>query len=528
MYENAMTDVNRQAQSSLADFELLAEVSQLLTVIDLDHVLERVITLTARAVGATNASLFLHHAYSDEWQRLLTSRKLDPQESVRVVQSVLDKGMAGWVVRNRRGGIVDDTETDERWHTFANDTTHVRSALCLPLMRDEDVLAVLTLVHTEPYHFTEHHLRLLTIIANQASVAIRNAQLFNQMQEQQRQLEATFHAIPDALLVVNDEGNVLLANDAAADLLGDAADVLAGEPLGKLIQRDTALSPLQRLIDNPGPTNDGRTFESHSDRRRQDFVINVSRWENTFGNTAGHVVVLHNVTTLRDLDRFKSEMLKMASHDLRSPLALIVGYCDLIRLDLPPDSAVNEYLDVVTRSTRRMSGLLDDLLRVEEIRTSPIELHKPTNFRELVDKALDNLYMMARTKNQIVSEDIQLDGLDLVTVDPVLIREAMENLVSNAAKYTREGGEICVKSYYDDWRVHFVVEDNGIGIPQEDLKRIFEWGFRSKRSSITDQTIEGRGLGLALVKTVLERHRGEVWVESQEGVGSRFGFWLPI
>src|SRR5262245_48671504 len=116
-----MGQVHVEQRSSLADFELLAEISQLLTLVDLDNVLARVIDLSARAVGATSASLFLHYQHSESWQRLLTSRNLDPQTALRVVESVLEQGLAGWVVRNRQGTIVYDTLEDDRWHVFADD-----------------------------------------------------------------------------------------------------------------------------------------------------------------------------------------------------------------------------------------------------------------------------------------------------------------------------------------------------------------------------------------------------------------------
>src|SRR5690606_13766132 len=179
------------------------------------------------------------------------------------------------------------------------------------------------------------------------------------------------HAIPDLLLVVDDEGEVILANDPMLDFLGQTRQEIAGKTLANLLEVDSALAPLAELIENPSQGEGTWSFKTRSDRRRQDFVVTVSRWENVSGGTAGHVLVMHDVTTLRDLDRFKSEMLRMASHDLRSPLALIVGYCDLIRMDTPEDSPIHEYLEVVIRSTHRMRTLLDDLLRVEEIRSSP-------------------------------------------------------------------------------------------------------------------------------------------------------------
>ncbi|MCA9908325.1 MAG: ATP-binding protein, partial [Anaerolineae bacterium] len=106
------------------------------------------------------------------------------------------------------------------------------------------------------------------------------------------------------------------------------------------------------------------------------------------------------------------------------------------------------------------------------------------------------------------------------------VREAMSNLLGNAVKYTPEGGRINVTSYREDQRVYFIVEDTGIGIPLENLPRLFTSFYRVRQPGSED--IEGRGLGLSLVKTIIERHNGEVWVESSPGVGSRFGFWLPL
>ncbi|MFN8450861.1 MAG: ATP-binding protein [Anaerolineae bacterium] len=111
-----------------------------------------------------------------------------------------------------------------------------------------------------------------------------------------------------------------------------------------------------------------------------------------------------------------------------------------------------------------------------------------------------------------------------MTLNPVLIREAIENLISNAIKYTPDGGRICVRAFIQDDQLHFNVEDNGIGIPKEHLPRIFETFYRAKQAG--SEGIEGRGLGLSLVKTIIERHGGEVWIESEQGSGSRFGFWI--
>ena len=254
--------------------------------------------------------------------------------------------------------------------------------------------------------------------------------------------------------------------------------------------------------------------------------MTVSAWEHPVADTGGYMVILRDITTMRDLNRFKDEMLKMASHDLRSPLALIVGYCSLIALDTPEDSPTQEYLTSILRATERMQGLLDDLLRVEQIRKSPLELHQKVDFCELFETALEHVRPQAEQKHHIIEEERWLDDVPLVTLNPVLIREAMENLISNAIKYTPDGGRICVRAFAQENQLHFNVEDNGIGIPKEHLPRIFETFYRAKQAG--SEGIEGRGLGLSLVKTIIERHGGEVWVESEHESGSRFGFWIPM
>jgi PAS domain S-box-containing protein len=530
-----------QHSPSIDDLDLLAEISQMLTLLDRDQLLERVIELTIKALGAEKASLLLHPEHTEEWNqvfvkhnnRITDLERYDRERALHFARRVLDMGLAGWVVRNRQGTIVDDTREDERWHVFPDSTSGARSALCVPFVYDGEVIGVLTLLHSEPYHFNESHLRLMTIVANQATVAVRNAHLFKTMLEQQRQLEAILHAMPDLLLVLDEHGRLLLANEAAAEMLesGATQDSVVGRELTEFPARDSIFNMVCDIIDNPLQSGQSWSFETRSEQQRHDYLVTVSIWENAAGSQlmsapAGYIVVMKDVTTLRDLNRFKDEMLQMASHDLRSPLALIVGYCSLIALEASEGSPVHGYLNIIERSTARMKGLLDDLLRVEQIRNSPLELHEQVDIHELVNMVLNNIRPVVDSKNQYLEGRLALANVPGIVVNPVLIREAMENLINNAVKYTPEGGHITVKAYAQGDRLHFIVEDNGMGIPRQALPRVFESFYRVRHEDA--DAIDGRGLGLSLVKTIVERHSGEVWVESEVGVGSRFGFWLPI
>jgi signal transduction histidine kinase len=509
------------------DLKLLTEVSQLLTLLDLDSVMQKVISLMTSAVGASKASLFLHDGNNVDWDHIFLMRDLDPDQSIEVVQTVLNEGLAGWVVRNRQETIVYDTETDERWHKFPNDTNLVRSVLCVPFIQDEKVLAVLTLVHPLPNHFDEHHLHLMTIVANQATVAIRNAQLFSQVQQQQRQLEVILHAIPDILLVLDDQSRILMVNEPAKKLLsGDekiSRESMVGEYLNQYAEVDPAIATVQRIVSKADPTH-LRPFETRSERTQQDFLVTMSGWEYPDRKTAGFVVVMHDVTTLRDLHRFKDEMLKVVTHDLRSPVSLIISAHEMLSFDMPPldpDSAIPQYMDIIRQATDRMQGLLDDLLRAET------SAQRPTDPSELIQAMMGDLQPLATKRKQSLETKLDLASDLIMVVDPMLVREAMENYVSNAIKYTPEKGQILIRAYTTaDNRFHFIVEDNGIGIAEEHLSHLFEPYYRIQRPETED--IEGYGVGLSLVKTIVERYKGEVWVESVEGKGSRFGFWLPL
>lgn len=512
------------------DLELLAQVSQLLTLLDLDEVLRKVIDLMREAVGAARASFFLQDQEEIDWSRIFVIRPLTPDETFQVVRTVMSEGLAGWVVRQREGTIITDTQTDSRWYNFPGDTRPVRSALCVPFIRQDRVLAVLTLEHPEPAHFTEYHLRMMTIVANQATVAIYNAQLFKRLEAKQQQLETVLQAIPEALLVLDADSRVVMVNPAAAELLNAPdVDTPVGEHLARFESDPQMIVGLLDALMKAGTA--ARSFPLRSEKTERDYEVTVSHWRDA-NNRSGHVVLAHDVTELRDLTRFKDEMLRMASHDLRSPIAVIVGYADMVELDLPPDSPMHDFVNAIRISAERVYSMLEGLLKVERIKTSPLELQQNTDLNLLVRVAISGLRPAATSKQQTLTSEIALDDAPLILADPLLIRQAMENLISNAIKYTPNAGRVTLTARVTgdagsaDARFEFVVEDTGPGIPQSHLPHLFKPFYRVKSSEAAGQP--GAGVGLSLVKSIIERHRGEVWVESEVGAGSRFGFRLPL
>ncbi|MBK8020570.1 MAG: hypothetical protein IPK19_03840 [Chloroflexi bacterium] len=345
-----------------------------------------------------------------------------------------------------------------------------------------------------------------------------------QVQERVRYFDTVLRAIPDLIIGIDDASHVTFISHAAMRYLGQdegsSAALLSDTKLSSLARFDPVFGDIaEKLL----PLMDGEQvepFELRSEVSKRDFLVTISQ------TSEGYVIVMRDISSLRDLSRFKDEVMKLASHDLRSPLALIIGYASLIALDLPPDSSQQEYVNSILQATERMTGLLDALMTVEQLRSSPLELNGESNFQEVVNEAVNNLQPQAGTREQILQAGIALNDMPSININRVLVREVIENLIGNAVKYSGEKSTIEIKAWYDAEKVYVTVHDQGFGIAADQIPRIFEAFYRGKQPS--GQKSDGRGLGLWLVKTIVHRHQGDIWVESEIGKGSLFGFWLPI
>lgn len=531
MSEQTMVHMAQREQHppSIKELELLAEVSKLLTANNLDTVMRQVIDLVSRAVGASRTSFILLNDGAINWNYTFIKNNEYPlNNAVELIASVLSDGFAGWVYDNQRGAIIGDVTRDDRWLDSKDDPLNPRSAMCVPFVTNNEVIALVTMEHEDGDFFTATHLQLMEIIANQAAIAMQNAQLFGYLNAQSSQLRSVLEAMSDALIVLTEDGIIEMLNPAAIALLDPThRGSILGRHISEFVHLDSAFEPIAEIL-AAGLLEDDKPwrFETRSDVMEADYQAMMSVWEDGAHNARGYVVVMHNVTQLLDLSRFKDEMLRVATHDLRSPLALISGYVNMVKLDTPDEeSPVHEYVDIILGVVDRMQTLVDDLLRVERIRANPLELREKTDLSAMVKQVLVNMRPAATVKEMDFDSVLDLKFEPRIQADAVLLRQAMENLINNAIKYTDRGGKITVYAENDDSRFYFMVEDNGVGIPEEHMSRLFESFYRVQSAL---HKSKGNGLGLSLVKNVVVRHGGDVFVESEFTKGSRFGFWLPL
>lgn len=505
--EDLLAEKNRTALLYGVSRELSAEL-------DLNRLLARILSLTMAALGSSRGSIIL----LDEQQRVLRHIYSHQGQIATVGQAVQEhvvrSGLAGWVIEHRQGVILPDARQDPRWVPVPESGYVTRSVLSVPLVHQEQLLGVLTLAHEEADRFSASDLDLLGPIAAMAAVALANARLFGAVKEEHARLEAVLSATADAIVAADHEGSITLMNPAAESVLGLAR----GEALGKPFEEKVAYPDLVEIFRRarrvgssvPGELTlpDGRTL-----------YCTISAVSGGREIPGGWVAVMQDITHLKALDRLKSEFVSTVSHDLRTPLATIHGYAEVLTRALGGEE--RGCAERIRTQAEQMSRLVEELLDLGKIEAGVEAAAIPCSMEEIIGEAMEAVRILADSAGVALRSEI--DSLRPVQGNPVRLRQAVDNLLGNALKYTPPGGSIVVRAWEQVGQVMVTVQDSGPGVPRESLPRIFEKFYR-----VPGTRAGGTGLGLAIVKAVVEQHGGQVWVESEMGRGSTFGFSLPV
>jgi signal transduction histidine kinase len=233
-----------------------------------------------------------------------------------------------------------------------------------------------------------------------------------------------------------------------------------------------------------------------------------------------------DITERKQVENMKDQFISVATHELRTPLASIKGYMELILEEKigPVSAEVGSCLGVVKRNADRLSHLTDDMLDLRRLESGKFELNlEPVSFHEIVDDCVSEIAPFLNEKKQRLHLELA-DGPIRIQADPIRLSQVLVNLLSNACKFTPERGEIRIRVEGEAEEVKVQISDNGIGIRKGDLERVFEPFAAIQKSTY----VKGTGLGLAVTKALVEAHGGRIWAESEgEGKGSMFTFTLP-
>jgi two-component system, OmpR family, phosphate regulon sensor histidine kinase PhoR len=357
----------------------------------------------------------------------------------------------------------------------------------------------------------------------QTQAEMENSQRLQQQTviDARAQQQVLFNSMLEGLLLLDRNRKIYLANRAFKNLFG-----LKIELRGKTVMEVLRLHELAELIERV--ETEGQVFDHElklpelSERWLQ---VNAAVISNSAGEREGTILVFHDLTRLKQLERTREEFVANVSHELRTPLSLIKGYVETLLEGARANPEIAErFLKIIERNAQRLDLLIQDLLTISALESGRVKLNpQPIRVRAVAEKVLNELKSPAAGRDVTIVNELP----DLAaTADENRLEQVLANLVDNAIKYGRAGGTVTVGGRAaEDSQLELFVRDDGPGIPSEALDRVFERFYRVDKARSREQG--GTGLGLSIVKHIIQNHGGKVWVKSELGKGAAFFFTLP-
>ena len=379
-------------------------------------------------------------------------------------------------------------------------------------------------------HAINRYLVFVKDEVEQSHMAAKERQIqMKVLEAEKRHIEAVIHAISDGVLVMDAFGDLVLTNAAAEGIFGFAIDSTLRKPVEEAIHDKTFLDLLHEMRET-GLFVPHRTVEwvqgSGDQARTWRVILNTVVEGKKRDRISGVVAVLHDVTKEKEIARMKSDFVSNVSHELRAPLASIKAYAEMLTDGEAADEAeAREFVQVISGETDRLGRLIENILNLSRLESGLVPVNKTDLAVTEILKDVGDVMTSQALKRGIRLEADLAPVFFRVHGDRDMLYQAVLNVVSNAVKYTPDGGQVRVSTYLEDGHVVVDVADTGYGIPPEDREKIFEKFYRSRLSA---KAAPGTGLGLALVRHIVETvHGGRVVVESEIGKGSVFRLHLP-
>lgn len=501
-----LTEVNRQLNQRLQEINALYVVGKSVTSsLNVEEILERIVTASVNLTQAEEGFILLT---KDDKLYLRVSKNMNEEVAKRFYVEASDP-IAKQVIRSGRPAMLHRNTKIATGYL-------VRALLYVPIHAPgQGVIGVLGVVSVRGDRtFTENHVFTLSAIADYAAIALENARLFAIVEAERSRLSAILEHAAEAILVTDMDNRLWLWSDSAAANFG-----ITSEAQGQTVEHYIQNAYVRELFARSSEGNailrtevdleDGRIFNAQ--------LSSIDH--------IGRVAVMQDISHLKELDRIKSEFVSTVSHDLRTPLTTIQGYIELLERVGPLSETQKDFIDKAMSSLSHITALISDLLDIGRIEAGYDLEMRPLCINAILQQSIDAHVMHIEQAALHIRTDIADKPL-WVMGNGRRIRQVMDNLISNAIKYNHPGGFVKITAQPDEDHLIVSVEDNGIGIPLKEQPKIFERFYRVQSQETGD--IGGTGLGLSIVKSVIEKHKGRVWVRSYPGKGSTFAFILSL
>lgn len=512
--------------------DFLLEISRAITAqLDLGEVLRRVLNASVVMLGG-QVGLIALRASDDQFY----IRAFSGVESSQI--AALNEHLLG-LFSGATDGTMDSEAVNEKLGRMALDIdARLRQSVALPLTFANEPLGVMIVFRTYRSAATANDLQILQSFADQAAIAVHNAQLYERIDQERRRLVAILDYSGDGVLILSPDLHILRMNRALERMTAWPANDAIGRHQDEVIvwkRRDQG--DLQNALDEGWPFSPafGSSAQTplyvEGDMVRGDGLtlsigITYAPLLTADGTLANIIANVRDITNFRKAQEMQNMFVSIISHELKTPVAIIKGYAATLRRpDITWDEQViQENLAVIEDEADRLNILIQNLLTA-----SKIQAEREMSL-DLGEVWLEEIIRMAveRVRNQTESHTFELhfqDDFPMMQADEMRLRQVIDNMLSNAIKYSPAGGVISVEGLFDAHSVTICISDQGVGLAPEDQERVFDRFYRVD-GKLSRKT-QGTGLGLFLSKAIIEAHGGSIWVESKLGKGSRFYFRLP-
>ncbi len=523
-------DLYQRLQRKIHQLSKLYLVSTLSDGKNLDTRLQKIIKLVPDLLEAEDTAMYLRAPGTD---RLVLKYQKNVAQSTPLEIDLKKPGLSQTVFSQQETVVINNIDESPDPILFKKYKIH--NVISAPISVNQEPIGVIHVFNKWHEPFTEEDKNLLNIIAYRISIKIENVQLIRKVQSEKELLDKIIKNTSEGVAVLNRKRKIIIWNRYLEELTGLRAREVIGQPCYKVLYNQLALKQLTQQIyatQNDTQSRDmlPATCEQQLKTVRGDKIW-VSAVYSYILDTHKHIentiVVFRNISKDKELIDAKNDFISVTTHELRTPLTAVKGYLSMILKgdagEVPPQQ--HEYFTKAYLATERLVLLVEELLhvfRIDEnrLRLSPAALP----IAPLIEESIEDLSQKARAKSITITYSAGLPIL--VEADPEKTKQILTNLLDNAIKYTKERGTIRIALEKRTHEVLIAVQDTGVGIPSRHLESIFDRFVRIPNS----QSVKagGAGLGLYIVKNLVEKQGGKIWVTSQIGKGSTFQFTLPL
>lgn len=530
LFLNYVAKETLKLQLKMKESETFYKITQIInSSLDFDEILFSILDSAIKLLNADGGTIFIKDKETEE----LIFEKVVGEKAKDLIGKRLKKGegIVGWVVEKGEGIVIENASHDKRFSPYFDEITGFKtgSIICTPLKVDNEIIGALEIVNSIKKHpFTKYELELAINFANEASIALNKAILYNAVNMEKERMQRILENIADGLVILDSKKNLRMINPIAQnifsltpqDLEKNCKETLKCKDLkGNILCVDC---PLDKLYNQKLPYLQYEMKIFSQNMREIILGCNLSAlWENS--KLLDYILAVRDISLSKELDKLKSEFVANVSHELKTPLTAIKGYSELLLTQIVEEERSKNYLKIINQEAERLTKLINDLLDISRLEAGRMEIK-----REIVDikniiKERALFFQSQTTKHSFIFSFPAYPVL--ISGDQDRLTQVFHNLIDNAVKYSPKGGNISLSIQDNLKSVIIEVSDQGEGISPEHLPYIFDRFYRADSSLIKRKS--GTGLGLSIVKSIVEAHKGKISVYSKVGEGTTFTIEFP-